>query len=205
VPAPSTTPAYTPKPDPIQTSHSPPCRGAVEYRIDASDTGPARQRLCITVGGVLRVENLGPEGFSQSPLDKADCEYEAAVRTCRLIQTGIVRFTIDNGHQIRKLTVVVARASSPPKPAPACMNAGTTFPIDASDGGPPWWAVCMKLGAEVRVENLGPDGLAVSPSNAVSCRYEAAIHQCRLVTAGTVTFTTAGTGGVRSLTVVAIK
>jgi hypothetical protein len=213
-PAPSTTtpdpPPTSPptsKPDPIETSHGPPsCRGAVEYRIDASDTGPAWQRLCITVGGALRVEHLGPEGFSHSPLDKADCEYEAAVRTCRLIETGTVRFTIDNGRQIRKLTVVIARASSPPKPSPACMDARTTFPIDANEGGPPWGAaVCMKLGAEVRVENLGPEGLTVTPSNAVSCRYEAAIHQCRLVKAATVKFTTAGNGGVRTLTVVAIR
>src|SRR5687768_9167266 len=31
------------------------CRGAVIYRLDASDTGPPWKPLCMTVGGVLLV------------------------------------------------------------------------------------------------------------------------------------------------------
>jgi hypothetical protein len=198
-------PPPTPKPKPTHTSTDPPCRGAVVYRISAADTGPAWPRLCISVGGVLQVRDLGPEGFTQSPSAMAECEYEGAVRTCRLLHPGTVRFTTDNGRQVRKLTLDIASASSPPKPSPACMNARTTFPLDPSDAGPSWWAICMKLGAVLRVGNLGPEGLTVTPPNAVSCHYEAAIHQCRLVKPGIVTVTTAGTGGIRSLTVVAIR
>jgi hypothetical protein len=46
------------------------CLGAVTYTIDASEGGPPWPALCIAVGGVLRVENLGPDGFSVSPADK---------------------------------------------------------------------------------------------------------------------------------------
>jgi hypothetical protein len=197
-----------PGPKPGHTAPGTRCLGAVEYTISASDTGPAWPRLCIAVGGVLRVENLGPDGFTQSPLDKADCNYEAAVRTCRLLYPGIVRFTTDNGRQVRKLTLEIARASSPPKPSPACMSAGTTFTVDANEGGPPWWPICMKVGAVVRVENLGPGALSVAPSNAVSCQYEAAIHRCRLIRAATVVFTIADPDSgadARTLTVVAIR
>jgi hypothetical protein len=199
--SPSTKPVHIPKP--TDTNHGPPCRGAVVHRINAADTGPAWPRLCITVGGVLRVENLGPEGFAQSPPGKAECEYEGGVRICRLIATGTVRFTTDHGGNVRRLTVDIVRASS--GPSPACANAGTTRTIDANDGGPPWSAACMKLGAVLRVENLGPGLLTVTPSNLVSCVYEAGIHQCRLVREGTFTAQTNGSGGIRAITVVAIR
>jgi hypothetical protein len=153
------------------------------------------------VGGVLRIENLGPEGFSPSPSDKVECTYEGGVRMCRLIEPGTIRFTIDRGGQVRTLTVDVTGRSS--NPAPACGGARMTHTVDANDAGPPWSAACLKVGAELRVENLGP-GLTVTPSSAVSCRYEAAIHQCRIVKPGTFRVVTDGAGGVRSLTVVAI-
>ncbi|MEH1125356.1 hypothetical protein [Micromonospora sp. CPCC 206061] len=199
---PTTKPANSPKPGPINTGHSPPCLGAVEYRINVSDTGPWPQ-LCIAVGGVLRIANLGPEGFSQSTPDKAECEYEGGVRMCRLVEPGTARFTIDNGHQVRTLTVVVAKSSS--RSSPACFQSGQTHTIDASEAGPSWWAVCMRLGAVLRVENLGPGLRTVTPSNAVSCQYAAGVHQCRIVKTGTFKVVTDGSGGVRSLTVVAIR
>jgi hypothetical protein len=198
----STRPAHTREPSLPNTGHGPPCLGAVEYRINVADTKPWPQ-LCIAVGGVLRVANLGPEGFSQSTPNRAECEYEAAVRMCRLIDPGTVRFTIDNGDQIRTLTVVVAKTSS--SPSPACLQPGATHSIDAAEAGPSWWAVCMRLGTVLRVENLGPESLTVTPSNATSCKYEAAIHQCQMVRTGTLKVVTAGSGGVRSLTVVAIR
>lgn len=199
---PSPKPAPTLKPGPTQTGPSPPCRGAVEHRVDAFDTGPWK-KVCIAVGGVLRIANLGPEGFSQSPPNRTECEYEAGVRMCRLVEPGTVRFTIDSGRQVRTLTVVVTKGSS--QPSPACVQARATHAIDATDGGPSWWAVCMRLGSVLRVENLGPGLLTVTPSNVVSCRYEAAIHQCRIVGTGTFNVVTAGSGGVRPLTVVAIR
>jgi hypothetical protein len=199
---------HSPRPGP-KPSHTAPgtrCLGAVEYRISAADTAPAWPRLCIAVGGVLRVENFGPDGFTQSPQDKADCNYAAGVRSCRLLYPGTVRFTTDNGRQVRELTLEIARASSPPKPSPACMSADTTYRLGATEGGPPWWSLCMKVGAVLRVEDLGPGALSVTPSNAVSCQYEAAIHRCRLIRAATVVFTISyDDGGARTLTVVAIR
>jgi len=152
------------------------------------------------------VTNLGPEGFSPTPAGSIDCWYEGGVRECRLIRTGTVTFTITRGDQTRQLTLDIARASTPPRPSPACLPAHTIYPLDASYGGPDWPALCMKVGAVLRVENLGPEGFAVSPRSAVSCVYEAAVRQCRFVQAGTVTFViTHGDSPSRSLIVVAIR
>lgn len=93
------------------------------------------------------MKNLGPPGFSLSPPGKVDCWYAAAVRDCRLIHTGTVKVTIVNAHETRQFTLVIADASSPPLPSPACLRPGTIRTADANDGGPPWMAMCMKLGA----------------------------------------------------------
>src|SRR5829696_2017251 len=97
---------------------------------------------------------------------------------------GAVTYTIDRATGNRVITVVV-KASSPPKPSPACLGAGTILALDAAESGPDWNALCMKVGAVVRFEHLGPDGLSVSPAGAVSCSYEAAVHPCRFVKPGT--------------------
>ena len=211
-PPPTASPPAKPKPVPVASTpatHPPTdraCLGAVVHRIDASDTGPPWKQRCITVGGVLLVTNLGPEGFASNPRDNIECNYEAAVRECRLLKTGTVKFTITNAHQTRTLTLVIAKASSPPKPSPACMARGTTFTIDAADGGPGRWPVCMKMGGVVRVENLGPDGFVVTPSNAVTCSYEAAVRECRFTRPQIVTFTTThGDSMPRIQRVVAIR
>ena len=184
----------------------PACLGAVVHRVDASDSGPPWKPLCITVGGVLRVTNLGPDGFSASSWDDLECNYEAAVRECRLLHTGTVTFTIVNAHQTRALTLRIAAATFPPKPSPACMPDGTTLTIDAADGGPPGWPVCMKTSGVVRVVNLGPDGFLASPAGAVTCSYEAAVRECRFTRPETVTFTTTyGDWTPRTQTVVAIR
>lgn len=212
-PSPATPSTQTPSvqaPKPSQT-HVPStprpraCFGAVVHTVDANEGGPPWPAVCITVGGVVRLEHLGPEYLSVNPSNKVSCFYAAGVHVCRLVQTGTVRFTIRNSKGTRPLTVVVAEATSPPKPSPACMDAAT-FTIDANDGGPPWSAMCLKVGAVLRVENLGPDGFSVKPSGTVSCWYEAGVRECRFVKAGTVTFTiTRPEVEIRSLTVVAIK
>lgn len=203
---PSTTTPGTATPDPPSPPNpSPkprPCLGAVIYKVDALAGGRLRSPVCIAVGGVVRVEHIA-EGLSVSPSDRVSCTYEAAVHECRLVRTGTVKFTIARPQVTRHLTVVVAKASSPPKPSPACLGA-VTYPVDASQDGPDWAALCVKVGGVLRVENLGPEGLSVSPSNAVSCWYEGGVHECRFVKAATVTFTIAGLQN-RSLTVVAIR
>ncbi len=206
--APSTSVTPTPSPrtpkSPAATRRPPGpaqpqrCLGAVVYRIDASVAGPARSSVCITVGGVVRVNQLGPEGMTRS--GNVSCYYEAAVHTCRLIRTGTVRFTINRDGRPRELTVVVAKASTPPKPSPAC-DGIERITFDASESGPPWPALCLKVGSVLRVENLGPGGLSANPSGLVSCNYAAGVHECRFVKPGTVTFTMTGS----EVTVVAIK
>jgi hypothetical protein len=81
-------------PSPRPTSPNPKCLGTIVHRINAGDTGPRWKPLCITVGGVLRFENLGPDGLTMTPQGKVDCWYEGGVYECRLVQTGTVRFTV---------------------------------------------------------------------------------------------------------------
>ena len=214
-PAPAVAPPAKPVPVAVATTTRPPtarpptgpaCVGAVIHQLDASDTGAAWKELCIAVGGVVRVSNLGPDGFAVSPAGKVECNYAAGTRQCRLLHTGTVRFTITNAEQTRTQVVRIAKASTPPKPSPACLPAGSTFTIDAAEGGPQGWAVCMKTSGTVRVENLGPEGFATSPAGAVTCTYEAAVRICRFNRADTVTFTTThGDAEPRTQTVVAIR
>jgi hypothetical protein len=173
----------------------------VIYQVDTSVAGPARWTVCIAVGGVVRVHNLGPDGMTET--GPVSCQYEAAVHFCRLIGTGTAKFTIAARQGTRQLTVLVRNASSPPKPSPACQGA-VKVTLDASEGGPPWGALCLKVGAVLRVENLGPGELSASPANPVSCWYEAGVHECRFVRPGTVRFTMTGPQS-HSLTVVVVR
>jgi hypothetical protein len=104
------------------------------------------------------------------------------------------------------LTVVIARASSPPKPSPAC-PATVPYNLDASEGGPPWRAFCVKVGAMLRVENLGPEGFSVTPRNVVSCWYEGGVRECTFAKPGTVTLATQPSPDLqpRTVTVVVIR
>lgn len=182
------------------------CRGAVIHRLTAADTGPPWKPLCMAVGGVLVVTDLGPEGFSVSSPDKVECHYEAAVRQCRLLHPGTVTFTIVNASQTRTLTLRIVKAAAPHVPAPACLAGGKTFVIDAAEGGPQGRPVCMRTSGTVRVVNLGPEGFQASPAGAVRCSYEGGTRDCRFTGPGTVTFTTThGDSAPRTQKVVAIR
>lgn len=199
-PSPSAPPATT------ATSNKSACLGAVVHTVDASEGARPWRSLCIAVGGVVRLANLGPGYLNFAPGDKVDCAYEAGVHECRLVRTGTVTFSVTNAHGVRPLTVVVAPAASPPNPSPACTTT-MPYPIDASSGGPPWRAQCVRIAAVLRVENLGPDGFIVNPPGLVSCWYEAAVRECTFVKAGTVTFTVrySPDSGPRTLIVVVIR
>jgi len=179
-------PVHVPPPGPTTTNRR--CLGTVVHRINAADTGPPWKPLCITVGGVLRFENLGPDALTMTARSKVDCGYAAGTFECRLIQTGTVRFTVARGENNRSLTVVIAKAPSNPGADPACPRV-TTYTLDAADGGPPWPAICMKLNTTLRIVNFGPDGFTVSPAANVSGWYEAGIRQFHFVKTGTVRFT----------------
>jgi hypothetical protein len=81
--------------------------GAVVFTVDASDDGPPWPAYCAAVGALLRLENHGPDGVSANPPEKVACTYEAAVRECRFLEPGTVRFTIERETNTRTLTVVV--------------------------------------------------------------------------------------------------
>jgi hypothetical protein len=198
--APHTAPVTTTNPN------RPACMGAVVHTVDASAGGQPWRSLCIAVGGLLRLANLGPGNLNDDAGDKVSCDYEAGVHECRLIRTGTVTFTITNTHGDRPLRVVVAAAASPPKPSPACTKT-MPYPFDASSGGPPWRASCVRIAGVLRVENLGPEGFTVTPPSLVSCWYEAAVRECTFVKAGTVTFTIKYSPDweTRTLTVVVIR
>jgi hypothetical protein len=176
-------PVQVPASGPTSTSSK--CLGTNVHRINAAANGPPWKPLCLTVGGVLRFENLGPDGLTMTPRDRVDCWYEGGVYECRLVQTGTVRCTVTIGDKDRSLTVV-AKASKP-EPNPACLP--TAYTLDAADFGPPWQSVCMKLNTMLRIVNFGPDGVAVSPAANVSGWYEAGERQFHFVKIGTVRFT----------------
>ncbi|MBB5873992.1 hypothetical protein F4553_007426 [Allocatelliglobosispora scoriae] len=173
------TPKRTPKPS------SGTCLGAVVHTVDASADAPPWRPVCIAVGGVVRVEWLGPGELTVTPASRASCAYAGGVHMCRLIGTGPARF----GTATRRLDVTVAAAASPPKPSPACDQPGTIRTLDAGDGGPPWPAVCMRIGSKLRVEHLGPWGFEAAPAGIMSCWYEAAVRECTFTRPGTVTIT----------------
>jgi len=197
-PAPAAPPAEAAPPAAVGRS----CRGAVVHPVDAAGIGRPWPRLCIQIGGVLRLENLGPDGLRTSPTGKLDCFYAAGVHSCRLVHTGSVRLDFAGD---RQLTLDIAGQVSPPRPAPACDPVGT-YTVDASQGGPPPPALCVQLGAVLRIANLGPAGFTATPENNVSCRYEAGVRDCRTVRAGTVTLTTTYDGQeTRTLNVVVLR
>jgi len=192
-------------PSATHSANGPPaCMGAVIYTVDASDAGSPKRPVCIAVGGVVRVENLGPGSLSANPSDRVSCWYEAGIHECRLIRTGTVMFHISRVPKVGPLTVTVAEASSPPKPSPACIST-TKYTVDASEGGPPWIALCLKRDVVLRVENLGPEGFSVVPADTVSCWYEAGVRECRFLKTGTVTITITRSVEIRPLTLVVVK
>jgi hypothetical protein len=159
----------------------------------------------MSIGGVLRLTNHGPDDMAFTPIDKTSCAYEAAVRDCRLIRTGTVRITMVKPTGTHTLTLTVADSS--PGPAPACAAKGDTSVVDTNDAMP-WRAACLKLGAILRVVNHGPGNFSIEPSDGVTCFYEAAVRECRFTKAATVTFTLtfpAEQWEDRTLIVVAIK
>jgi hypothetical protein len=176
----------------------------VQYTIDAGKVArPTTQRVCIAVGGLLRVDWLGPGEMSIKPPGKVSCAYEAAVHVCRLIGTGTVTVQINAAKWTHSFTLVVAESAKPPRPATACVGNGT-YTIDASSGGPPWWALCLRKGVVLRLTGHGPGNFTVTPSANVSCWYEAGVRECTFLRTGTVTFTVVKPNETRPLIVVVV-
>ncbi len=86
------------------------CMGAVEYDVDTNDE-MLPGSLCMEVGGVLIVRNIGPgddNGFSVTPESMTDGFYEAGTISTRFVRSGTatVKFPRDNG-SIHTIKVVV--------------------------------------------------------------------------------------------------
>jgi hypothetical protein len=175
------------------------CEGAVVHTVDArSDPLP---RLCVARGGVVRLVNIGPGSVVAQPSAAVDCFYAAGTYQCRLIRAGTVVLTLAPGG--RQLTVVVPVAV-PGQPSTACSPAGSVVDLDTNDELR-WWAPCLRIGATLRVVNLGPGMLARSPADAVTCYYEGGVHVCQFRRPASVVFTATVDSTSRSVTAVAVS
>ena len=185
---------------PVTAKAATACEGAVVHSVDAAQPG-ALPRLCIALGGVVRIINLGPGSLAAQPSTLVDCFYAAGTHQCRLIRAGTVRFTL--APDARVLTVQVP-AAVPGQPTTACSPPGSVVNLDTTEEMP-WWAPCLRIGATLRVVNLGPGLLKAAPADAVTCRYEAGIHACQFRRPATVVFTATVDPASRSVTAVAVR
>jgi hypothetical protein len=78
------------------------------FTIDATEGGPPGRPVCLKTSAVVRVVNLGPDGFRVSPANAVVCSYEAAVRECRFTQPQTVTFTTTHGDSLPRTQTVVA-------------------------------------------------------------------------------------------------
>jgi hypothetical protein len=178
----------------LPAAAAPECLDPVVYTVNASTVRKTLPTVCIAVGGLVRLANLGPEGLTAvSPADKADCDYGGAVHACRLIGTGTVQFSITNAQGTRRQTVVVAAAATRPRLPDACLGAEIVT-RDARDSGMPWSAICMHLNVPLRFTNLGTAGFTVSPADAVNCWDDEDGRSCMPTRTGTVRFTNTRAG-----------
>ena len=176
------------------------CAGAVVQTVDAGRAGPL-PRLCVAVGGVVRIVHIGPGSVTAQPSAAVDCFYAGGTYQCRLVRAGTLRLTL--APEGRRLTVEVP-AAVPGQPSSACTPAGGVVDLDTNDELG-WWAPCLRLGATLRIVNLGPGLLAKTPADAVTCYYEAGIHACQFRRPATVVLTATLDSTTRSVTAVSVR
>ena len=107
----SAVPSRTPRPrvpDPTTAASSSSCQGAVVHTIDLStDELALVPALCLGVGAVLRVDNIGPGEVTTDSPDLVDQNYEAGVVEIRFLRAGTVVVTIPQAGQSYDIAVVV--------------------------------------------------------------------------------------------------
>lgn len=104
-PAVTTSPGRTPTTTPPQSSS---CQGAVVHTIDLTTDELALVRaLCVAVGAVLRIENIGPGEVTTDSPDLVDPNYAAGVVEIRFVRPGTVVVTIPQNGTPHDITVVV--------------------------------------------------------------------------------------------------
>jgi hypothetical protein len=100
----------TAAPDPAPTSAAPSRSGSCvgsTFIIDGADSADSPRSLCFTTGGVLRIENVYPGDVSADPSDRAACQWEAGIATCRFLRAGDVTVRISGQSPNRSIAVVV--------------------------------------------------------------------------------------------------
>ena len=181
------------------TKAAPTCEGPVVHTVDAAQPG-SLPSLCVAVGGVVRLINIGPGSVTAQPSTAADCLYAAGTYQCRLLRTGQVVLILAPN---RTLAVQVP-AAVPGRPSTACAPAGAVVDLDTNDEMR-WWAPCVRLGATLRVVNLGPGLLSYSPATALTCHYEGGVHACQFRRPATVTLTSTIDETTRTVTAVGVR
>ncbi|MBW4706026.1 MULTISPECIES: hypothetical protein [unclassified Micromonospora] len=84
------------------------CLGPVRYDLVVSDTELALLKsLCLSVGGVLRIQGIGPGEVEVDREDLVSSHYEAGVVDIRFVHSGTVQVTIPQGGKTYPVTVVV--------------------------------------------------------------------------------------------------
>jgi hypothetical protein len=102
-------PAHTTKPTrPPTTKPTSTCYGAVRHDLDLRSTELALVRsMCFRVGGVLRLQGIGPGLVTAEPASLVSQNYEAGVVDLRFVRTGTVTVSIPQDQQTYTITVVV--------------------------------------------------------------------------------------------------
>ncbi|WP_307821447.1 hypothetical protein [Micromonospora humidisoli] len=106
---PPSTPGRTPRTRPPSASPRPSaCLGPVRYDLVLADTELALvTSLCLGVGGVLRLQGIGPGEVTVDQEDLVDQNYEAGVVDLRFLRAGTVVVTIPYEGTTYLVTVVV--------------------------------------------------------------------------------------------------
>ena len=134
-------------------------RARWSHTVDVAQPGPLPP-LCIAVGGVVRLVHSGPGSLVAQPSTSVNCFYAAGIHQCRLIRTGTVRFTL--AADARVLTVQVP-AAVPGAALDGLLTEGQLGPDFDTNEEMPRWSPCLRVGATLRVVNLGPGLLKVTP------------------------------------------
>ncbi|MEU5788771.1 hypothetical protein ABZ754_13710 [Micromonospora purpureochromogenes] len=94
----------SPSPSPRSSA----CLGPVRYDLDLAETEVALLKsLCLTAGGVLRIQGIGPGEVTVDREDLVSRSYEAGVQDIRFLRAGTVGVTIPQGGEAHTVAVVV--------------------------------------------------------------------------------------------------
>ena len=84
------------------------CLGAVRYDLDSQSVEAATMRsMCVRVGAVLRLQNLGPGELTAEPASLVRPRYEAGVHDTQFVGTGTVSLRFLQGDDEVEITVVI--------------------------------------------------------------------------------------------------